>query len=148
MKVDENHKKLVAEKYAKYSAESSVDKKLSSPFFVMLTSGEDKKHCDLYPHGSIHEVKKCKDGHLWLTDRVDSLTDGFSTMILEKMPEVKTCPCCKNEFPVNWVFILDQENKVECCIRCFERGKMHFSDRDAYRQAIRDELKMELGIKD
>jgi hypothetical protein len=123
-------------------------KELSEPFLVMLDSGENNKHCDLYPHGSIHKVVRCQKGHLWLTTKIDSISDRFSKLELISKPETKTCPECKNEFPDNWIFIFNKHCQSPSCIRCFERyNNLHYSDRDNYREAIRAELMTELNAK-
>jgi hypothetical protein len=114
----------------------------------MINSGENNKHCDLYPHGSIHQVRKCQKGHLWFTDKIDSIPDYFSKIKLEKMPEYTLlCPGCNNLFPANWVFIHNQHFNVPSCIRCFEKYNLYFSDRDKYREAVRAEILLELQNK-
>lgn len=119
-------------------------RKFEPPFLIQMTSGDNNKHCDVLPHGSIHEVKKCEEGHLWLTNKVaDTVPPRFAYETISEKPEVKNCPHCKNEFPKDWKFIMNYKaGEVETCIRCFE--KHYIVCREEYREALRDELKLEM----
>jgi len=126
-------------------------RKLSSPFLVQMSSGEANQQCDIFPHGSFREVQKDDDGYLWLTKGVKSIPVNYKTRIISEKPEVKICPSCKNEFPVDWMFSEWRINGVTqtSCVRCYERKYIihnHGYSRDDYRQTLREELKRELGI--
>lgn len=118
----------------------------SAPFLVQMTSGDFFEHCDVYPHGSIHEVRTCENGKVWNTKRLfHSINSEFKFVVLDAKPETKQCPRCNNEYPENWVFITDRDTKETTCVRCYER--VSYVDQENYRNALRAEIKMEFGIK-
>lgn len=124
------------------------DRKLTPPFLIQMTCGDYFKHCDVLPHGSFHRVQKDEQGILWLSDRnVDSVPSEFSVKIVDELPEIKLCPCCKNKFPKNWKFIMNHKSECgETCVRCFE--KYNIVNREEYREALREELKLEIQNND
>lgn len=121
------------------------EQNLTPPFLIQMTCGDYFKHCDILPHGSFHRVQKDENGRLQLVDKkADWVRPEFSVEIVDELPEIKICPCCKNNFPIDWKFIMN--NKSECgetCIRCFER--YNIINREEYRTALREELKLELS---
>lgn len=120
------------------------DRVYSEPFDIQMNSGVYMEHCDVYPHGSIHQVKKDQNGVLWSTNRLyHSLSDSFKYNVLETKPDTKQCLLCNNYYPIDWVFVVDAAGNEKCCIRCQERN---YTDREQYREAIRRELAIEFGI--
>lgn len=118
----------------------------SEPFLVQMVSGNYFEHCDVYPFGSIHEVRKCNEGFLWSTNRVHhAINTEFKTSVLQFKPETKTCGNCRNDFPNGWAFIRDGELNSEVCVRCYE--KRNHVNREEYREVIRQEIKLQYGIK-
>lgn len=127
-------------------------RKLSSPFLVQMSSGEVNQQCDIFAHGSFKEVQEDEQGRLWVSNGSDSIPDGYKTKRISEKPEIKVCPSCKNEFPLDWSF---SEWRIDgiaqtSCIRCYERKYIIHNDgysRDDYRQTLREELKREMGLK-
>lgn len=129
------------------------EREFTPPFLIQMISGEKNKHCDLRPYGSIHKVKKCKDGHMWLDRGIDSIPSHFATKILDEMPVTKKCPSCSCDFPESWPFAtyrtISGETKEECS-RCYERGHIlnpNGFTRDEYRELIRKELQLEMVLQ-
>lgn len=102
------------------------ERTFTPPFFIQMSSGEHNLHCDKFPHGSIHEVKKClEEDNLWVTkSKLDFIPKNFKTIVVENKPETKICEGCKNEFSKDWIFVKyktpESENK-EMCVRCYEK---------------------------
>lgn len=115
--------------------------KYTNPFLIQITSGSEGKHCDLYPHGSIHKVKRGEDGFLWVDGRIDIIRPEFESKEIDEMLETKECPSCINQFQKDWPFIFDKNTQETLCIRCYERRNIF--DREIYREAVRQELLME-----
>lgn len=113
---------------------------LSPPFLIQMTSSEQNKNCDLYNHGSIHTVRKCNEGHMWVDGRVSTISNKFSFEVISEKPEIKMCPACKNEFPEDWPFIYNRRELT--CIRCYERYNLT-GDRDAYHDVLRKQFMIE-----
>lgn len=105
---------------------------------VKMTSGD--RHCDLHPHGSYHKIRYDEEGNRWIDGKVLTIMSAYDIVETEIPEDVKECQVCKNVFDSNWVFMKD-----ESCIRCFE--KKHIINRDEYRRALREEFKLEFGIK-
>ena len=112
---------------------------VSDPVDVLLTSGDNNKHCDFYPVGSYHKIQFDKDGNRWKTDAVHGITVDYPILIVDNFDEIETkeCPSCKNIFKNDWPFY------KETCIRCYE--KKYLFDRELYREALRQELLKELN---
>lgn len=120
-----------------------MERKYSPPFMIQMVSGENNEHCDLFPHGSFHDVRKCEEGYLWkVGTRPYSIPDRFKTAVIpiltKEMLPLKECQTCNNLFKRDWPF-----SKTGDCIRCFERMYVKISggDRDEYRELLRKELK-------
>lgn len=125
----------------------------TSPFPIQMCSGEKNKHCDKFPHGSLHMVqRRLRDDQLRRVilgektiAHADIIPAKFGVSILTEKPvDVKLCTTCPNVFPHNWPFAGDQ------CIRCFEReniGNRNGFMRDDYRELIRKEVLEELKMK-
>lgn len=121
------------------------------PFLIQMTCGDFNQQCDVFPHGSFHEVKKCQEGGIWLTKGVQSMPADYPYQIVSEKPEIKECECCHREYPKDWPFIKKNAYKPkgstepdETCVRCFE--KKNIINREEYRMAVRAELKREMGI--
>ena len=121
-------------------SEEAINRKLSSPFLIKMTSGEHNKHCDIYNHGSYHTVRECAEGYKWVDGRVDVIPSGYNFKVVNEKPETKICPNCENEFDIEWPFINYDDKEI--CIRCYER--YNFVHRDSYREALRKELLLEM----
>ena len=130
------------------------ERTFTPPFFIQMSSGEHNLHCDKFPHGSIHEVKKClEEDNLWVTkSKLDFIPKNFKTIVVENKPETKICEGCKNEFSKDWIFVKyktpESENK-EMCVRCYERIYISHTlgaGKDNYRDALREEIKKEFVI--
>lgn len=123
--------------------EKRVGRTLSPPFLIQMISSEHNKHCDLYNHGSIHKVRTCKEGFVWVDERIDAIPNKFPFQVLAEKPETKTCPSCKNEFVTDWPFVI---NKGELtCTRCYERSNVT-GDRDMYRDAVHKEFIIQTNL--
>ena len=117
-----------------------IKRKFGPPFLIQMTSGDFMKHCDVLPHGSIHSVKEDEESKiLFFENESDAIPPGFSIKKLDAPIETKPCPSCKRKFPTDWRFISDCS--VETCIRCYENK--YLPNREEYRQAVRDELRLE-----
>lgn len=127
-------------KNTQQESEQMVNRKLSPPFLIKMTSGENNKHCDLYNHGSFHVVRTCADGYKWVDGRVDTIPNDYSFEIVKEKPEIKVCSDCENEFELNFPFI--KSGEANLCVRCFERRNI--VNREEYRKILREELKYEL----
>lgn len=91
----------------------------SPPFFIQMSSNDSKEQCDIYPCGSIHEVKRCNEGYLWNTKGTDSIPSHFKTIELFRKPDCKECPTCMRKYPKRFGFTKYED--LEICPRCYER---------------------------
>ncbi len=114
-----------------------MNRELSQPFDIKMTSGKVNQHCDLYPNGSFQKVQEDTEGNLWVCGRVDRIPEKFPNKVVDGLPETKECVTCENKFDVEHPFIESH------CIRCAERTSVRI-DRDEYREKLRAELIIEL----
>lgn len=96
-----------------------MEREYSPTFLIQMSSGKPGEHCDIYPEKSIHEVKRCNQGHLWNARGVDAIPGKFKFIVLDEKPLTKICPTCEREYPADLEFKALQEKEV--CNRCVER---------------------------
>lgn len=99
-----------------------------------ISSGENGKCCDFFPHGSLHLDLK----------RIHT----FCEIEKARFPqEVKKCKGgCDCVFPINWPFVEpNQKGDVEMCLRCHE--KKYIINRENYHKALRETILIELKDK-
>ncbi len=124
----------------------------SNPFPIQIATGEKGKHCDKFPHGSLHlcqrrlkddQIRKIIPGEKTI-EAADIIPAAFvyKPLLCEfTQSKTKKCQSCPNIFPVMWPFAGD------ICIRCFERENIGHAtgfSRDDYRELIRKELLQEM----
>ncbi len=128
------------------------NKDFTPPFLIQMTSGQSGQHCDKFPHGSLHWACHREKDDQWRRvkqngaglEREDIIPTKFSfhTMLQDNVGEVKLCPDCANTFKENWPFL------GGTCIRCYERKNipnLNGITRDDYREALREELLIEIN---
>ena len=84
-------------------------------FPLQMSSNDEIKNCDLYPHQSVLMAQIDEKGRVKVIGRRDFIHPDFPYTVLDEMPVTKSCPKCRVNYPLNVEF--DDNQCKRCTIR-------------------------------